>query len=417
MERCPSPIAVFLFFFLQVLVLKSPAHGKGYDTNQDFSDYSFAQANMLSNPGMFSYCQTEPGAAWDTTVEGTQNFTEFSDHGDIYIPDPDDYVPFGHNTPRLDQTNAADELHSKWTAAAAAAELKAAKAEPMRRMTSRSSVGSHKHRTLKASSSKKSRPRVTSTLPAAPSHYASLDVTGNATLFADAALGNGHMMDPQQYLAQDLDTLSVSSHMSAQAFSAGIMGLPSDGLPYSADMGFAVAQHVNPSATQIFDPHMAGNSPRSWASLSSGSRISSPGLPDDAWSAGGHHVSSPTDTHSSSPDFPDQSPRCVPFLFRACLHSPLTHMPFFIRVSRKSDASHASASQDLHGNVMTAICDDSFSLPPPFNARRLSGEGESARDHYLYKNAVPHTDGLFHCPWEGTTNCNHKPEKLKCNYE
>jgi hypothetical protein len=50
--------------------------------------------------------------------------------------------------------------------------------------------------------------------------------------------------------------------------------------------------------------------------------------------------------------------------------------------------------------------------------RRSSNDGEStARDHPLYKNALPQADGLFHCPWEGRDNCNHKPEKLKCNYE
>ncbi|KAI0450709.1 hypothetical protein F5B21DRAFT_415916 [Xylaria acuta] len=41
----------------------------------------------------------------------------------------------------------------------------------------------------------------------------------------------------------------------------------------------------------------------------------------------------------------------------------------------------------------------------------------SARDHPLYKNASPKADGLFHCPWEGQASCNHKPEKLKCNYD
>ncbi|KAK3303046.1 uncharacterized protein B0T15DRAFT_374893, partial [Chaetomium strumarium] len=42
---------------------------------------------------------------------------------------------------------------------------------------------------------------------------------------------------------------------------------------------------------------------------------------------------------------------------------------------------------------------------------------ESARDHFLYKHAFPQADGLFHCPWEGEASCNHKPEKLKCNYD
>jgi len=39
--------------------------------------------------------------------------------------------------------------------------------------------------------------------------------------------------------------------------------------------------------------------------------------------------------------------------------------------------------------------------------------------HPLYHNVSPHSDGLYHCPFEDDpkTNCIHKPEKLKCNYE
>ena len=80
------------------------------------------------------------------------------------------------------------------------------------------------------------------------------------------------------------------------------------------------------------------------------------------------------------------------------------------------NGSQFASTEDIHGNMIPAI-EDAFSLPPAFGARRMSGDGESARDHYLYKNALPQADGLFHCPWEGETNCNHKPEKLKCNYE
>ena len=40
------------------------------------------------------------------------------------------------------------------------------------------------------------------------------------------------------------------------------------------------------------------------------------------------------------------------------------------------------------------------------------------REHPLYLNAMTGLDGLYHCPWEGRyPSCNHKPEKLKCNYE
>lgn len=76
------------------------------------------------------------------------------------------------------------------------------------------------------------------------------------------------------------------------------------------------------------------------------------------------------------------------------------------------------AGDDLNGSYMTAIpMEDQFHLQQPFGSRRQSSEGETARDHALYKNATPAEDGLFHCPFEGQADCNHKPEKLKCNYE
>lgn len=72
------------------------------------------------------------------------------------------------------------------------------------------------------------------------------------------------------------------------------------------------------------------------------------------------------------------------------------------------------STEDVNSSILS---DDLFSLPPSFT-RRSTGDGEStARDHPLYKSAYPAADGLFHCPWEGQDSCNHKPEKLKCNYE
>ncbi|KKF97091.1 hypothetical protein CFO_g540 [Ceratocystis platani] len=50
-------------------------------------------------------------------------------------------------------------------------------------------------------------------------------------------------------------------------------------------------------------------------------------------------------------------------------------------------------------------------------ARRIKLDSETARDHALYRDAMPSADGLYHCPWEGTSDCNHKAEKLKCNYD
>ncbi|KAL8919979.1 MAG: hypothetical protein Q9208_006547 [Pyrenodesmia sp. 3 TL-2023] len=40
----------------------------------------------------------------------------------------------------------------------------------------------------------------------------------------------------------------------------------------------------------------------------------------------------------------------------------------------------------------------------------------TAREHPLYQ-VGPKEDGLYHCPFAGSEDCSHKPEKLKCNYE
>ncbi|KAK4192048.1 hypothetical protein QBC35DRAFT_374263 [Podospora australis] len=348
---------------------------------------------MLSSSasGIFSFCQTGPadlsGSAWDTTVEGPQNFPDFVDTADYYTGEPEDYVlPFGQATPRPDH----DDFNARW-ATATAVENKALKAEPMRRGTSRSSTGSNK-RTTKPSTTatKKVRSRIQSILTQTSNQMSKLDMTGNAAIYQDGAMVNGRIMDVQQYLAQDLDTLSVSG----PAYYPGAMMGFVDGLPYT-DMN--MTQHVNP---QIFDNGLIGHSPHSWGSLSPvDSRLSSPGVgpdgSDDLWS-GVPSASSPSGSQeSNSPVLPGQSPS----------------------MNRKLDGSQFITTEDLHGSLMPAMGEDAFALPPAFGPRRMSGEGESARDHYLYKNAFTQADGLFHCPWEGQPSCNHKPEKLKCNYD
>jgi len=261
---------------------------------------------LSSTSGMFSsFCQTGPadltGSSWDTTAEGTQNFPEFAETADYYSGETEEFYHFGHITPKPDHSETVDDLHATWNP-----DAKALKAEPMRRMASRSSTGSHKHRSSKtSSSSKKSRSRVQSIL--ASSHMSKLDMAGNA--YPDGSMTNGRIMDVHQYLAQDLDTLSVSSHMNGSAFYPGMMGFP-DGLHYASDMGAAVA-HVNP---QIFDTGLTGASPQSWGSLSPAeSRFSSPGAQDggsdDVWSAAPSASSPAESQNSNSPALAGQSPR------------------------------------------------------------------------------------------------------------
>lgn len=60
----------------------------------------------------------------------------------------------------------------------------------------------------------------------------------------------------------------------------------------------------------------------------------------------------------------------------------------------------------------------SFGSVSGMAARKLLDETDSkvARTHHLY-SIGPKPDGLYHCPYERSENCGHKPTKLKCNYE
>lgn len=348
-----------------------PDSGK-QNTNLNPSDYSsYSQGNMLANSsGSFLYSQTGHadlhGSVWDTTAEGTQNFNG----------DEDFHFSYGQVTPRgQDQNEAVDDMTSKWIAAEQA---HASAAEPMRRISSRGSSGSHKNRTIKASAHK-SRPRLLSTVSqGSSSHMSNFDITGNPQMDA--------------YLLQDSDAHSVSSQMFYPTLPMSV-GLTADGLPYSP-AGFTsgmTQQHIDPTQMQLnFDANITGNSPAAttWSSLSPvESRLSTPGLPEDAWSV--PMDASPTRTNDSSPIMDGISPS----------------------LDRQMGLM---TTEDPNGVV---LADDMFALPPSFT-RRSSGDGESsARDHPLYKTAIPHADGLFHCPWEGQSSCNHKPEKLKCNYD
>jgi hypothetical protein len=354
------------------------------NTNQ-LSDYSTYSHNMMTTTSGPYYSQTVPsdlnGSLWDTTAEGTQNY-----QGESEFP-----FSFGHITPRghgQDQTE--DDLSGKWMSQE---EAPAVVAEPMRRISSHSSTGSHKHRTIKASSLK-SRPRILSTVSQG-SQMSNFDVSGNGQMDA--------------YLL-DSDAHSVSSQMfySTLPMSVGI----TDGLNYTSDMlstGLA-QQHMDPTQMRLdFETSLTGNSPTaSWSgSLSPiGSRISSPvPLEESSW----NHVpvGSSSQGSTSSHAMGIHSPRYVP-------ESTYSEIAMLTIDSLSHHAGNGLAlADDIYANELL----DNAVMPAAFT-RRSSGDGESsARDHPLYKNAMPKADGLFHCPWEGHASCNHKAEKLKCNYE
>ncbi|KAK5726251.1 hypothetical protein LTR17_012871 [Elasticomyces elasticus] len=57
-------------------------------------------------------------------------------------------------------------------------------------------------------------------------------------------------------------------------------------------------------------------------------------------------------------------------------------------------------------------------IPPtgPVDAPTMEGDEGRHRTHPLY-NEGPHTDGLYHCPFKTDPSCQHRPTKLKCNYD
>ncbi|KAH7037715.1 uncharacterized protein B0I36DRAFT_70039 [Microdochium trichocladiopsis] len=313
---------------------------------------------MAPTSGLFSFPQSGQAdfqsTMWDTT-DGAQTFQE-----------EDFQYTYGHITPR-----GQDQSDGKWSPIEQTA---TAIPEPMRRVSSRSSAGSHKHRTMKATKHK-SRPRLLSTVSQS-SRILDFDITGNASM--------------DTFLLPETDAQSVSSQMYYPNVPLAV-GLPTDGLAFSAaGISPSMTQHIDPAHMQLhYDGALAGSPSASWGSSPVESRISSPGIPEDASAWSLPMAASPSQTSDSSPIMDSISPS----------------------LDRQMGLM---TTDDVNANILS---EDMFSLPPAFS-RRSSDDGESsARNHPLYKTAFPAADGLFHCPWEGQASCNHKPEKLKCNYD
>jgi hypothetical protein len=93
--------------------------------------------------------------------------------------------------------------------------------------------------------------------------------------------------------------------------------------------------------------------------------------------------------------------------------SERTKLNTFSRFQPTPPASIASSSLSNFKSIHT----QPTSGAGHFTGRSSLEIDNIARDHPLYQNATPKADGLYHCPWEGKDSCQHKPEKLKCNYE
>jgi len=80
---------------------------------------------------------------------------------------------------------------------------------------------------------------------------------------------------------------------------------------------------------------------------------------------------------------------------------------------RQSKVASDLASKPQRQQGTSEASDESYRV----GGRSSLDIDHTARDHPLYQNVTPKADGLYHCPFEGQDNCQHRPEKLKCNYE
>jgi hypothetical protein len=149
------------------------------------------------------------------------------------------------------------------------------------------------------------------------------------------------------------------------------------------------------------------------------SQRSSPILSEDTWNIPLQPLmTSTTDSPLTySPSLESLSPRYVqdyPDLVELPPHATgdrVTRKPMGPRQSKvASDLAANSRQQRLLGSEAS---EESFR----FVGRSALEIDNTARDHPLYHNVTAGPDGLYHCPWEGKAYCQHKPEKLKCNYE
>ncbi|KAK3116099.1 hypothetical protein LTR53_003890 [Teratosphaeriaceae sp. CCFEE 6253] len=67
-------------------------------------------------------------------------------------------------------------------------------------------------------------------------------------------------------------------------------------------------------------------------------------------------------------------------------------------------------------NQVAALPIPAMSLPNTSGATSIESDEGRHRNHPLYSEG-PKADGLYHCPYKGDPSCQHRPTKLKCNYD
>jgi hypothetical protein len=137
---------------------------------------------------------------------------------------------------------------------------------------------------------------------------------------------------------------------------------------------------------------------------------STPFPTDIAWSAG-----ATKNSMNYSPNRATNSPRYVAI---PPIDPHLPHTYSLARASRKAMVQqNGRVNGDNSGNYQPGFYEGLHQSDRSHSHGSVDND-TAPRDNALYQKATTGPDGLYHCPWEGKDpSCNHKPEKLKCNYE
>lgn len=329
---------------------------KQHTNLDDNSEFNFGM--VPSSSDMFSLAHTGPsadhlGSPWVST-EGQQHMTDFHGHGQTL--EAEDYsLAYGAPTPPHGaELEFVEEYRNKCASP---------RSESGKRLSCGGSPGiSSKRRNTKSTVSKTQ----TRIAPApASTGVSSMGLTGNALAFQS---GGSEFLGMSQPLYQDPD------HDGPLYYQDPPMGLDVASMQFS-DLNM----HVDPTHMQ-FNPDAS---------------------PQSSWTASFTPPQSPHDIDEW----------CQPSLVSSSGSPESSPSDYGVQPYLGQDMGLAGG--DLSSVAMTR--ENSYAVPQA--SRRPRSEGETARDHALYKNATPQADGLFHCPWELTAECHHRPEKLKCNYE
>jgi hypothetical protein len=312
-------------------------------------------------------------------------------------------------------------------------ELSPTNGEEMSRYPSQDSIGAHSHRTSH-SSSLSNHYEHTGSVAMYPSvsqmsyHMSSAqsDSTDRSTSPDNSALYTPTQpLDPMAFenfpflSGEDISGSDAPFHSNSEV---SLTSGPSFGLYTSAaDDTFEstlTVGHLPISHDGLYNPSLIMDSPVIWENGPAflDSQRSSPVL--DEWALPPPQVltSSSSSPLGYSASLGDISPRCVPEF------SDRTQLPPYSaggRVARKPVAPRQSkvASDMASKNRGPSGTSDTSDESLRFVVRSSLEIDNTARDHPLYQNVSTHADGLYHCPWENDQSCQHKPEKLKCNYE